>query len=86
MPDQQHQFAVGQTVDLISTIQRWAAKGHYEIISLVPSDSNDPRYRLKSRAEQYERVVPQSDLVLVQDPAKTARDPENDRPRPLRTN
>ena len=65
MPDQQHEFAIGQIVDLIASTQRSAAKGHYEIVGLVPVDSNDPRYRLKSKAEQYIRVVQQCDLVPV---------------------
>ena len=36
MPDQQHEFAIGQIVDLIASTQRSAAKGHYEIVGLVP--------------------------------------------------
>ena len=48
---------------------RWAAKGTYEIVSLVPVSANDPQYRIKSVSEKHERVVGQSDLVPAQNTA-----------------
>jgi hypothetical protein len=64
MTDQSHKFRVGQTVDLIPSMSRSAAKGHYEIVSLRPADGENPRYRIKSRSESHERVVAESDLIL----------------------
>jgi hypothetical protein len=63
--DQIHRFKVGQTVEIIPSTMRWAAKGAYEIVSLVPVSANDPHYRVKSVIEKHERVVPQSDLIAL---------------------
>lgn len=59
-----HKFQVGQSVDLIPSIVRRAAKGTYEIIRLIPDSDDDPQYRVKSAAEPHERVVPESQLEL----------------------
>jgi len=59
-----HKFRVGQTVDLIPSMSRSAASGHYEIVSLRPAEGESPQYRIKSRSESHERVVAESDLVL----------------------
>jgi hypothetical protein len=59
-----HKFKVGQTVDLIQSISRSAASGHYEILSLRPAEGGSPQYRIKSRSESHERVVAESDLTL----------------------
>ena len=67
MRDFTHKFKVGQTVDLISSISRFAANGHYEIVSLRPADGEIPQYRIKSRNEPHERVVAESDLTLAPD-------------------
>jgi hypothetical protein len=64
MTDRAHKFKVGQTVDLIPSISRSAAAGHYEIVSLRPTDGGNPQYRIKSRSESHERVVAESDLIL----------------------
>ena len=37
-----HKFQVGQSVDLIPSIVRRAAKGTYEIIRLIPDNDDDP--------------------------------------------
>lgn len=63
--DQSHRFKIGQVVDLMPASFRSAAKGNYEIVRLVPCDSNDPQYYIKSKDEKHERVVPQRDLILV---------------------
>ncbi len=60
-----HKFKVGQTVDLIPSTFRSAARGHYEIVSLRPSDGDTPQYRIKSKSESHERVVAESDLILT---------------------
>jgi hypothetical protein len=60
-------FKVGQTVDLIPSISRYAANGHYQIISLRPADGEIPQYRIKSLNESHERIVTENDLMLVAD-------------------
>jgi hypothetical protein len=60
-------FKVGQTVDLIPSISRSAANGHYQIISLRPADGEIPQYRIKSLNESHERIVTENDLMLVAD-------------------
>ena len=62
-----HKFKVGQTVDLIPSISRFAAHGHYQIVSLRPADWENPHYRIKSRHEPHERVVAENDLILAAD-------------------
>jgi hypothetical protein len=67
MRDLAHKFKVGQTVDLIPSISRSAANGHYQIVSLRPADGEIPQYRIKSRHESHERVVAENDLILAAD-------------------
>ena len=62
-----HKFKVGQTVDLIPSISRYAANGHYQIVSLRPADGEIPQYRIKSLNETHERIVTENDLMLVAD-------------------
>jgi hypothetical protein len=64
MTNRTHKFRVGQSVDLIQSVSRSAASGHYEILSLRPAEGGSPQYRIKSRSESYERVVAESDLIL----------------------
>jgi hypothetical protein len=64
MTDRTHKFKVGQTVDLIQSISRSAASGHYEILSLRPPEGGSPQYKIKSRSESHERVAAESDLIL----------------------
>jgi hypothetical protein len=63
MTDGIHKFKVGQTVDLIPSTFRSAAKGNYEIVSLRPSEDGHTEYRIKSKSEAHERVVSESDLI-----------------------
>ena len=65
MTDRTHMFEVGQTVDLVQSTSRPAARGHYEILSLRPAEGGSPQYRIKSRNESHERVVAESDLIIV---------------------
>ena len=64
MTDRVHRFKVGQTVDLIQSTFRSAATGQYEIVSLRPTDGENPQYRIKSKSESHERVVAEADLIL----------------------
>jgi len=65
MIDPVHKFKVGQTVDLIPSTFRSAAKGAYEIVSLRPAEDGSTRYRIKSKSESHERVVSEGDLILT---------------------
>jgi hypothetical protein len=62
--DGSHKFKVGQTVDLIPSTFRSAAKGTYQIVRLRPAEGGNTHYRIKSKSEAHERVVSESDLVL----------------------
>jgi hypothetical protein len=67
-----HKFMIGQMVDFMHGTMRSAAVGGYEIRRLVPaadSDTNDPRYRIKSTKETYERIALESDLTRVAQPS-----------------
>ena len=62
-----HKFKIGQIVDLDPSLLRSLVPGPYEIRHLIPSsdrDPGDPCYRIKSTAEKYERVAPESELTL----------------------
>ena len=62
-----HKFNIGQIVELSPHVLRSTAQGPYEIRHLIPAsdrNSGDPCYRIKSIAERYERVAPESDLTL----------------------
>ena len=62
-----HKFDIGQIVELAPKVLRSSASGPYEIRHLVPAsdrDPNNPCYRIKSIAEQHERVALESDLTL----------------------
>ena len=63
MTNRTHKFKVGQIVDLIPSMSRSAASGHYEIVSLRPIEGESPQYRIKSRSEAHERVVAETDLI-----------------------
>jgi len=63
-----HRFKIGQTVDLIPSTFRSAARGNYEIVSLRPAEGGNPQYRVKSKSENHERVVGESDLILSANP------------------
>lgn len=67
MSDAIHKFKVGQTVDLIPSTFRSAAKGSYEIVGLRPAEDGKTEYRVKSRSEAHERVVAESDLIPTAD-------------------
>jgi hypothetical protein len=64
MTDLTHKFRIGQSVDLIPSTFRSAARGHYEIVSLRPAEGGSPQYRIKSKSETHERIVAENDLIL----------------------
>ncbi len=65
MSDAIHKFKVGQTVDLIHSTFRSAARGSYQIVGLRPAEDGNTQYRIKSRSEAHERVVSENDLILT---------------------
>ncbi len=64
MTDLIHKYRVGQSVDLLPSTFRSAARGNYEIVSLRPAEGGSPQYRIKSKSETHERIVGESDLIL----------------------
>ena len=67
-----HKFKVGQLVEPASGVSK-PGSATYEIVSLLPSEGQEPRYRVK-RAGSPERVVQESQLKFVADaPPKSTR-------------
>jgi hypothetical protein len=64
MTDLVHKYRVGQSVDLLPSTFRSAARGNYEIVSLRPAEGGNPQYRIKSKSENHERIVGEGDLIL----------------------
>jgi hypothetical protein len=61
-----HKFNIGQIVEPEPNSFRSAALGPYEIRHLIPASDRDPDnpcYRIKSVAEQHERVAPENELI-----------------------
>lgn len=68
-----HKFKVGQLVAPAAAAAKPASSSTYEIVSLLPSEGQEPRYRVK-RSGSPERVVVESQLVFVADaPVKPQR-------------
>lgn len=65
MTNVSHKFKVGQTVDLIPSISRFAANGRYQIVGLRPVDGEVPQYTIRSTQEPHERVIAEGDLILA---------------------
>jgi hypothetical protein len=65
MSDMIHRFKVGQIVEIQPSKLRYAVGGRYAITQLLPCDSSDPRYRLKSENEKHDRIVSELDLSDV---------------------
>ena len=61
-----HKYQVGETVYYTSpTFGRAAATGSYTVVKLLPSESDDYQYRIKSSGEAFERVAKESQLERV---------------------
>jgi hypothetical protein len=52
----QHKYKVGDIVTFARSFVKLPA-GPFEVIRLLPLETPDPTYRIKSKAEQHERVV-----------------------------
>lgn len=58
-----HSFAVGQRVELaFGRSDGDAPPGIYTVVRLLPNDSNDREYRVKSIRDGHERVVRESQI------------------------
>jgi hypothetical protein len=61
-----HKYQVGETVYFTSpTFGRAAATGSYTVVKLLPSESDDYQYRIKSSGEAFERVAKESQLDRI---------------------
>jgi hypothetical protein len=61
-----HKYQVGEIVYYTSpTFGRAAATGSYTVVKLLPSESDDYQYRIKSSGEAFERVAKESQLERV---------------------
>lgn len=60
-----HKFTVGQVVNFTSNSSQSTHPEVFVIIRLVVDDHADPRYRIKSNTEHFERVVHESELALA---------------------
>jgi hypothetical protein len=68
-----HKFKVGQLVEPAAGVGKSDGRSTYEIVNLLPSEGQEPRYRVK-RAGSPERVVVESQIVFVAEaPAKPQR-------------
>ena len=60
-----HKFAVGQVLEFRPGPRDGnVPRGKYKVERLLPSETNDPQYRVKYTADGHERVVPESQLAL----------------------
>jgi hypothetical protein len=61
-----HKYHVGEVVYFTSpTFGRAAATGTYTVVKLLPSESDDYQYRIKSSGEAFERVAKESQLEKI---------------------
>ena len=61
MPD--HKYTVGQSVEFSPGARDGsAARGRYEVVRHLPSETRDLQYRVKSSVDGHERVVRESQL------------------------
>ena len=61
---QHHKYCVGQRVKFVYRSRISAADGDYEIMRLLPSESGQFLYRIKSGLERSERVVEEDQIAL----------------------
>ena len=62
-----HKFKIGQTVEFDApTAQRLRASGPFEVTRVLPADDvRSVTYRIRSKAEPFERSVMEYQLVAV---------------------
>ncbi|MDY0881434.1 hypothetical protein ACFPL7_17735 [Dongia soli] len=58
-----HKFKIGQTVIFTPNMNHAStSRGSYQIVRLLPSETADCQYRIKSSKDGQERVVRESEL------------------------
>ena len=57
-----HKFHIGETVELLPPISRYASGGVYVVTKRLPESAGEYEYRIKSINEPHERLVRESDL------------------------
>lgn len=59
----EHKFRIGQTLDFRPDSRNVQPRaGKCKIVSLVPSEGDNPKYRIRCVSETFERVVWESQL------------------------
>ena len=58
-----HKFNIGETVQLLPPMSRFAYGGVYEVTKKLPERAGEYEYRIKSINEPHERVVRESELT-----------------------
>ena len=61
---QQHKYHIGEKVKFAGRARVPAAHGEYEVVRLLPVESGQFLYRIKSALERNERVVAEDQLAL----------------------
>jgi hypothetical protein len=61
----QHKFKVGDVVTLAKSYIK-LPPGPFEVVRLLPSDSAEPAYRIKSKGESYERAVREYEISAAE--------------------
>ena len=61
---QNHKYRVGEKVNFAGRARVAAAYGEYEVVRLLPAESGQFLYRIKSALERNERVVAEDQLAL----------------------
>ena len=61
---QNHKYCVGQRVNFVGRAQVNAAYGEYKVMKLLPAESGQFLYRIKSDLEPSERVVGEDQLAV----------------------
>ena len=62
-----HKFVIGQLVDFdANTVPKHKPSGPYEVVRVQPADDVRSRtYRIKSKAEAFERTAKEYEIVAV---------------------
>ncbi len=61
---QNHKYCIGEKVSLVGRVQVSAAHGEYKVMRLLPAESGQFLYRIKSEFEPGERVVAEDELAV----------------------
>ncbi|MGB0083822.1 MAG: hypothetical protein WBP94_00405 [Rhodomicrobiaceae bacterium] len=60
----EHRFKIGQALSFTPhRMSSGARPGKCKVMRLLPTDSDDPQYRIKCINENFERVVRESELA-----------------------